>query len=543
MEERLTRVKHQKGFPRRSIDVIFEMAGVGPDDIDVVAYPFFSWYRERELLLKGFKENIKTNRRHDPSFKSRSYHLFKYYQWISNAVSEHRRYHRELEKNLKELGLFDKLVRVEHQSAHAASAFYPSGLDNALIITLDWYGSGLSGSVSLGCRKNGIKRLADIQYPHSMGLFYAQVTSALGFRVCHHEGKIVGLAAYGNPERCFNDVISRFAETDDDTYFFISAMNGLPAKRMAEVFSREDLSAGYQMVLEKVVTDLIGKWVKKTGVSSVVLAGGVAANVKMNQRVFAVPGVDRIFIHPAMGDDGTGTGAALFMAFENGMVGKQMQTATLGPEYSNDDIKIALDEAGLVYKRFDDIEVEIANCLAKNKVVARFTGRMEYGPRSLGNRSILYPAVDPTVNDWLNKRLDRSEFMPFAPATLIEDMAKCYKGLEGAEHAARFMTITTDCTDYMKENSKAAVHIDGTARPQLVDSETYPSFHKVLTEYKRLTGLSTVINTSFNIHEHPIVCTPNDAIRAFTYGHLDHLAIGNFLTFADKNAKTEYTKK
>jgi len=533
MEERLTRVKHQKGFPKKSINMLFNMLGVGPEDFDVVTYPFYSWYRERDLLWKAYKKNILENWREDDSLKSKAFHAANYYKWTCKAISDHRSFHMELEKKLRSMGLWNKLVRVEHQLAHAASAFYPSGFENALIVTLDWYGSGLAGSVSLGSRTGGIKRLCNIEYPHSMGVFYAQVTSALGFRVSHHEGKIVGLAAYGDPDKCFDAVYKRFIERDD-YYFFVSAMNDRYAKEMAKVESREDMSAAYQCVLEKVVTGFIAKWIKKTGVNAVALAGGVAANVKLNQRILAIPGVDRIFVHPAMGDDGTGTGSALYVASQKGYAGKRMDSATLGPAYSEEKIKHALDKAGLSYKHFDDIEVEIAKRLADNKVVARFDGRMEYGPRALGNRTIMYPAVDPTVNDWLNKRLDRSEFMPFAPATLSEDMDKCYMGLAGAEHAAKFMTVTTDCTEYMKKNSSAAVHVDGTARPQLVDEKTYPSFYKILKEYKKLTGLSTLINTSFNIHEHPIVCTPHDAIRAFTYGHLDYLAIGKFLTFQNK---------
>jgi carbamoyltransferase len=154
---------------------------------------------------------------------------------------------------------------------------------------------------------------------------------------------------------------------------------------------------------------------------------------------------------------------------------------------------------------------------------------MEYGPRALGNRSILYHCQDPKVNDWLNQRLKRTEFMPFAPATLWEERARCYRNVEGAEFAARFMTVTFDCTDEFRSTCPAATHVDGTARPQLVRSDVSPSFHRILTEYHRLTGVPSVINTSFNMHEEPIVCSPDDAIRAFVQGHLDDLAIGHWI--------------
>jgi len=188
-----------------------------------------------------------------------------------------------------------------------------------------------------------------------------------------------------------------------------------------------------------------------------------------------------------------------------------------------------LQESQLAFERYDPIEPKIAQLIAGGKVVARFNGRMEYGPRALGNRSILYHAKEPEVNQWLNQRLGRTEFMPFAPATLYERRDQCYRNIDGAEYAAQFMTITFDCTDFMKKESPAAVHVDGTARPQLVTPTSNPSFYKILTEYHRLTGIPSVINTSFNMHEEPIVCTPEDAVRAFLLGSIDYLAIGPFL--------------
>ena len=172
---------------------------------------------------------------------------------------------------------------------------------------------------------------------------------------------------------------------------------------------------------------------------------------------------------------------------------------------------------------------DVAQLLADGKVVARFAGRMEYGPRALGNRSILYRPDSPSVNDWLNERLKRTEFMPFAPSSLAEDAATYFVGIEGAENTARFMTITFDCTEVMKKSCPGVVHIDGTARPQIVHAHDNPDYHRIISEFKRLTGLSCVVNTSFNIHEEPIVCTPEDAIRAFKIGHLDVLAIGPYI--------------
>jgi carbamoyltransferase len=196
------------------------------------------------------------------------------------------------------------------------------------------------------------------------------------------------------------------------------------------------------------------------------------------------------------------------------------------------DIEQELERYNVAFVSCEDIEREVATLLAQGKVVAHFNGRMEFGPRALGNRSILYSTTDQTVNDWLNKRLNRTEFMPFAPITIADEAKHCYLNLSGAEFTSQFMTITFDCTDRMKNESPAVVHVDGTARPQLVNREINPRCYRILRHYQELTGIPSLVNTSFNMHEEPIVCTPADAIRAFLDGHLDYLAIGDFLVGA-----------
>jgi len=211
----------------------------------------------------------------------------------------------------------------------------------------------------------------------------------------------------------------------------------------------------------------------------------------------------------------------------------------VGPAYDEDAIQDALDRQGVRYERTDDAPAAIARLVANGEVVARYEGAMEFGPRALGNRSILYRTTEPEVNTWLNKRLRRTEFMPFAPATLAEEAHRCYLGLEGCEHTAEFMTITFDCTDYMKETSPAVVHVDGTARGQLVRAETNPGFHAILTEYHKLTGIPSLVNTSFNMHESPIVRTPDDAVTAFLQGQLDVLAIGDYFVHGEENRERQ----
>ena len=527
-EERLTRVKLQAGFPNRALDEALRIAGLKESDIDLVTYPFHSWRREAFEVWTGLLRNIVEEARGptDPASKLR--HLARYTKWSLDSTGVHRRYHRELKRELVRRGLYDKLERVEHHQTHAASAYLTSGADEAIVATLDWYGGGLAGSISLA-RPNGIKRLKSIRFPHSMGMFYAYVTLALKFKPARHEGKIVGLAAYGDPTILFKQVRERFTVRDGDLKFHSGAdlrfVHDLAAR-----YPREHVAAAYQAVLEDVVVELITHYVRTTGIKSVVLAGGVTANVKMNQRIFEIEGVDHIFIHPAMGDEGTGTGGALDAAFRRGEVSSTpIEHVYLGPEYSEDEMRRCIESHGYTPQPRDDIEKEIARRLAAGEVIAHFDGRMEYGPRALGNRSILCHPGDPTINDWLNKRLQRTEFMPFAPVSRVEEAEACYKGIRGFSHAARFMTITCDCTEKMKTLSPAAVHIDGTARPQLVDPEHGGKIHRILTHYVEMTGIPAIINTSFNMHEEPIVCTPDDALRAFRQSGLEALVMGRLL--------------
>jgi carbamoyltransferase len=447
--------------------------------------------------------------------------------WSRDAMTYHKAWQDELEENLRDLGLLDKLKRYDHHLSHAANAFYASGYERALIATLDGYGSGLAGSICIGEGKR-IRRIHKVEYPHSLGTFYESVTSSLGFKPTRHEGKIVGLAAYGDPNILLDAVLSRFQQTPGD--FRLRESNNIYFSRyLSTLFPKIDVAAAYQQVLEIVATNYVRHYVQQTGIDTVVLSGGVVANVKMNQRIFEIPEVRRIFIYPNMGDGGCGTGAAFLVSQQHLQEREAYQAVYFGPDYSDDLIASELQAAGLTFEHVTPIEPIIARLMHDGHVVARFNGRMEYGPRALGNRSILYHTSEPEVNQWLNQRLGRTEFMPFAPATLYEERHRCYDNIDGAEHAAQFMTVTFDCTDFMKRTCPAAVHVDGTARPQLVRADTNPSFYRIIQEYYRLSGIPSIINTSFNMHEEPIVNSPSDAIRAFLQGNLDYLAISNFL--------------
>jgi carbamoyltransferase len=573
-EERFSRVKLQSGFPWRALQDALDRTKLTPDDIDVVSYPFFTWDEETKLFRRslagerafidqaeetGTAERIREAKARVPhrtanipglltanerlakgaakafayrvlandSVISRNVAKRASEQWGREASEYHREWQEELETALEELNLRRKLKRTEHHLSHAVNAFFTSGFDEALVVTLDGYGSGLAGSISIG-RDGRLVRVHNLDYPHSLGTFYESVTSGLGFKPSRHEGKIVGLAAYGDPAVLRDVLLARF-HREPGSFRIFESNNLYFARMLASEFPKIDVAAAYQHVLEVVASEYVAHYLRQCNQRNIVLSGGVVANVKLNQRLKDLPGVDRIFIHPNMGDGGCGTGAALleFLGYAN--LGRPLANVFLGPAYSCEQIERALRRAQLNFEHCRPIEPRIASLIAAGKVVARFNGRMEYGPRALGNRSILYHAREPEVNQWLNQRLGRTEFMPFAPATLFEHRHACYTNIDGGEHAAQFMTLTFDCTPEMRRTSPAAVHVDGTARPQLVTAESNPSFYQVLAEYHRLTGIPSVINTSFNMHEEPIVCTPDDAIRAFLQGNLDYLAIAEFL--------------
>ena len=580
-EERFSRQKHHAGFPRLALDAALNATGTAPEDIEVVAYPFLAWETEAKMIRASVAEELKftagfsrknlprliaeaERRIPDRSFSiagltsadqrmqksllkrmfyrlagasqslSKPFAMLAMQRWADAAIEGHRQWYEELETELAKLGLLDRLRRFEHHLSHAANSYLASGLERALVVTIDGYGSGLCGSVSLG-EHGKLKRLHNFKSPHSLGTLYETVTSALGFHPDRHAGKIVGLAAYGDPDVLSEVLLSRFEQRPGD-YAILENQNVYFSRHLSTRFPMIDLAAAYQQVLELVAREFVEHWVQTTGVSSVVLSGGVTANVKMNQRIHEIESVDTVFVYPNMGDGGCGTGIGYHLSWPGG-VGKPMETAYLGPEYEESEIQSELLKAGLDYQRPKDLPAMVARRLLDGSVIAWFAGRMEYGPRALGNRSILYHARDPEVNQWLNQRLGRTEFMPFAPVTLWEERHRCYHNLEGAEHSAEFMAITFDCTDWMKENCPAAVHVDGTARPQLIKRAVNPEYYAIVEEFAKLSGVPCLINTSFNMHEEPIVCSPGDAIRAFLDGRIDGLAIGPFFVGHPKAAK------
>lgn len=534
-EERFTRKKNQGGFPHHALQFALKQAGVTSREVDHVAYAALPYVKERSVDLQAFFQNVRYTAGCGGDVRPRALHLLNYSrnllvnkEWQSWGGTERR-----MLSDLADYGLADKVSYIDHHLSHVASAYYASGFDTALAVSLDGYGSGASGSF-YHARDGRLSLLTRIPYPHSLGMFYRRLTQGLGFEPNRHEGKIVGLAAYGDPHKLYSRIASRFDLSKSDYYRFKDGQNALFERELTNSYSAEDIAAAYQKVLEDIVQHYIRIYLKKYNLNRIVAAGGVFANVKMNQRIAQIPEVDEMFIFPAMGDGGVGVGAALALAGElYERKPQRLQNIFLGPAFTNDEIEGSLKSAGLDFQYHPEIEKVIARLVANGKIVARFDGRMEFGPRALGNRSILVKATEASINQSLNARLKRTEFMPFAPATMAGSHNELYHDFSKVKHAAEFMTITLDCTSMMQREAPAAVHVDGTARPQLVTEETNPSFYRILRHYKDLTGLWNMINTSFNIHEEPIVCTPADAIRSFLTGQLDYLAAGPFLVAAN----------
>lgn len=571
-EERFTRTKQQSGFPLLALESVLAQAGIKPEDLDQVSYPFLPWEQESKLIeasladerafIDGFEtqgharvlqeayarvpERTETiqglrhpNQRQHKGFPKHCFYRlagatplfskpiakFVSGRWARQAAACHKRYQTELEAGLADIGITAPVKRHEHHLSHAANAYFASGFERTLIVTFDGYGSGLAGSASLG-EGGRIRRLHGLRFPHSLGSFFEAVTSSLGFHPDRHAGKVVGLAAYGDP-RVLGDVLLSRSQNSNGDLKLLENLNVYFSRHLCAEFPMVDVAAGYQWALERWAASYVRHWLRETGCDHVVLSGGVTANVKMNQRIHELDDVRGIFIYPNMGDGGCGAGVAMHDSWPGGVL-ERIDHVYLGPSHSNTEIRRALDAHNLPFEEPANLAAHVAAKIHSGDVVARFSGAMEFGPRALGNRSILYHGREPGVNQWLNERLGRTEFMPFAPVTLAEAGSRCYHGLAGAEHTAEFMTITFDCTDYMKKHCPAAVHVDGTARPQLIRREINPGYYDIIAEYEKLSGIPCLINTSFNMHEEPIVCSPDDGIRAFLQGKIDGLAIGPF---------------
>jgi len=529
-QERIDRTKNSGAFPWDAIDEVLHIAGIKPGDVDRIA--FGSHFTPATALRR--LPNIHHGTKSQSSQFSGMLNAYISYQvfvketglWPLEADLSRRFLHRKLRVR----GLNAPVITLEHHSAHAYSAYRSQPYADALVFTIDAMGDGTSVTVSLG--ENGdLKPIYRQSGFSAINTYYSRITEWLGFRPNRHEGKITGLAAYAEPPpelvRHFRKQL-RFRESNEGftlQNYLRKQSKGDAFHRYLKDFTKEQIAAALQKNLEEQVCAFVEYWVRKTGRRNIALAGGVMANVKLNQRIHEIEEVETIFVYPNMGDGGLAAGAALALS---SVTNHELPNVYHGRDFSDEDYERVLQESGLPYERPEDLADTAAAALEDRKVVARVSGRMEWGPRALGNRTVMFRPDDPAVNDWLNEKLNRTEFMPFAPVTLWEERERCYYGLKGAENAARFMTICFDCTPEMKRHSPGVVHCDGTARPQLIRRQDNPGYYDIVDAFHRRTGIPSVINTSFNMHEEPIVRSPRDGVRAFVQSGLDHLILGPF---------------
>ncbi|KUH32402.1 carbamoyl transferase [Thermococcus celericrescens] len=507
-EERLNRIKKYRGFPRMSVAKVLEMAGASPEDVEAIAVAGI--FRKQKRLL-------------------------------------------ELEENLR--GIFGadfkkKVIFVEHHLAHSAGAYHTAGWREAIALSIDAAGDGLSSSIYVA-REGEMIRIAQSTYIDSLGDFYASVTELLGFKPMRHEGKVMSLAAYGKPAYDLSSIIELNGLSFDN---HLGVIGVEATRKLAELFdyplrhAREialqmkrgklegklqkkaiEIAASAQAHLERLIEEL-GLGLRGQGLP-VAYAGGVAQNVKANAVLRHIVGDDNLWVFPAMDDGGLAFGAAVFVKaqFER-LDGKwrpsRLEHVYLGPSYGREEVEEFLKMEGVEFEEVDDVPGLVADALVEGKLAGFFQGAMEFGPRALGNRSILADPRNEEVKERLNVALKRDVFQPFAPSMLWENAEEYLENLNGRPN--EFMTMSYTASEEFREAAPAVVHVDGTTRPQAVRKETNPAYYDVIKAFERKTGLGAVLNTSFNMHGEPIVCSPEDALRTFRTAGLDVLVVEGF---------------
>jgi carbamoyltransferase len=507
-EERHNRVKHApRMIPERAIEYCLRTGGLSIDQIDHVAV---GWDRPLPAALG--------NLRGQPLVYGVNF---------GSAVLAGLWLHT---RRIKPKELASRLVFVRHHVAHAASAFHVSGFEDANIICLDGSGGSESGILGYG-KGNSIEIFRTVSNAASWGHLYSEVTGVLGFRRHSAEGKVMGLAAYAEPDPDGFPFIDWDKDVPEIDYWAKRRyLSRLKRRRKDDPIEDEHkrLAATLQHSLERAGLRMVEFLYKKTGSRNLCLAGGVALNCSMNGKLLRSPYVDDIFIQPAAHDAGTALGAAVEVLIRT--TGQRLKTpfthAYWGPGFENAEIEAALRAAGVQYERCDDIGARVARLLADGKIVGWFQGRMEVGPRALGNRSILANPSIPEMKDIVNRRVKHREpWRPFAPSILEESIDEV---VEDA-HASPFMILAFQARKEIRERIVSAIHVDDSCRPQTVSRETNPRYWDVIKKFKDLTGIPAVLNTSFNDDEEPIVCTPGDAIATFRRCGMDALAIGDYL--------------
>jgi carbamoyltransferase len=555
-EERFTRKKHDYCFPQHAVDYCLEKANLRSQDLDLVAFydkPLLKFDRLLETYI---------------AVAPRGFRLFLMGLplWLRQKLFTPR----ELDQGLQG-GYKGRYVFLDHHESHAASAFFPSPFDEATILTLDGVGEWATGSIAIG-RGNRIEMLKELRFPHSLGLLYSAFTYFTGFKVNSGEYKLMGLAPYGEP--IYRDLIlDKLIDLKPDgsfrmdmEYFAYCNRDVMTSKRMDELFGgpprrsetkitqREmNIAASIQAVTEEVMLRIAHHAQELTGLDNLVMAGGVALNCVGNGRILREGPYENIWIQPAAGDAGGALGAALFVWHQllekpRANNGRDIQRGSLlGPHYSNETVRSFLDSVGAVYEYVEDDDKlvdRVATLIAEQKVVGHMAGPMEFGPRALGNRSILGDARSPEMQSVMNLKIKfRESFRPFAPSVLREDVDEYFQVRPGEDSPYMLLVAPVREDKRMPEGPERATgldklrqlrsvvpaitHVDYSARVQTVDEERHGRYYRILKRFKQKTGCPVIINTSFNVRGEPIVCTPEDAFRCFMATNMDTLVIEN----------------
>jgi carbamoyltransferase len=561
-EERFTRKKHDHNFPENAINYCLKEAGIDGKALDIVAFydkPFLKFERLLETYLQYAPAGFR-------SFLMAMPLWMKQKLWMKSHIQEL-------------LDFSGPVLFPEHHVSHAASAFFPSPFQQAAFLTMDGVGEWATSSYGIG-RDNQLEIHAEIDFPHSLGLLYSAFTYYTGFKVNSGEYKVMGLAPYGEPK--YVDLIKKeLIDICDDGSFqlnmryfnycagltmtnerFHELFGGPPRKQESKLTQREmDLARSVQEVVEEVVLKM-GKHIRQTtGLTELVLAGGVALNCVANGKLLRAGYFDDIWIQPAAGDAGGALGAALaawYMYADKPRVAAQpdsMSGSYLGPQFSNEEIARFLDEQNIAYRELAESEIPeiVADLIAEEKVVGWFQGRMEFGPRALGARSIIGDARSPKMQEIMNLKIKfRESFRPFAPSVAYDRVNDYFE----LSKPSPYMLLVADVQKHrqkpMSEAEKklfgiqklnvlrsdipAVTHVDYSARIQTVHPETNPLYYAMIKKFEEKYGCAVIINTSFNVRGEPIVCTPEDAFRCFMRTNMDYLIMGNFLL--DKTRQT-----
>ena len=521
-QERIDRKKNSSAFPYSSIDAVCSSAGISPREVDTVVVG--TSYTPSAFLRLAHNLHQKYKKEGQFSYLLHGYML---YQSLLRRTGLDT-----LEKNASSWILKKKLSvicpqnpqihLIDHHEAHAQGAYRTQKKDRCLVFTLDAMGDGCSASVWQG-ENQQLRPLWDQSGLAAINLFYSRITEILGFRPLRHEGKITGLAARGTIEPNLVEEMRRMISFSKGSFQRMPVWT--PAQKTDDFWQkiqkmdRNVVAACTQHILEEVTCAYILYWVEKTGCPDIALAGGVFANVRLNQKLALLPQLRSLWVVPHMGDGGLPVGGLL--AFTQSPP-KQIQHVFWGAQHTNIDILRAI-QRNRVQTIKENIIEQAADILCSGGIIARSAGAMEWGPRALGNRSVLACAHDVSINDRLNQKLRRSEFMPFAPMLREEDASKYFYDITKYGECPYYMTICVHATPRLHKEAPAVVHIDGTARPQLLRKTQHPELHALLTAIESKTGCGVLINTSFNLHEEPIVCTPDESIRAAISAELDAL--------------------